>query len=428
MDQSTAVAALSTAHVLGLLQRTDKEDGESGRRSKSLQNNASGDPSCCPCFAFFSEMLSPRNTPKKPERARARQRLSGCDGSEATLKKMPKAPADLSRCFDSRLAVKKWNPSRWRYVRKLQDAPRNQGAVLCMEDAGETGRSSAPSRHVAVKRMPVDWCQDNHDAFLNAYPDETELPWLDIGTLSWLNAEGFPYACQLLGVYRDAKHYYVVTEVATEGDLLSWCSSPVNFGLVREIIVHRLAVQMFSAVRSLHDSGVVHGDLSLENFLVTQQDGAIGNDKLRLRLIDFGMVRTQRVGSGPSGKMSYRAPESYVDQKYDGFLADAFALGVCLYSLYVKDYPWMSTKAGNCKCFDYVKSSGLRAYVESKKVRGDRGVVADKMSDGLYELIEGLLCLNPQRRLTVGESIFGSRRSVWDTEWLRCGPRDPYLN
>ena len=65
--------------------------------------------------------------------------------------------------------------------------------------------------------------------------------------MRFLNDVGYPYACDLLGVYRDSEHTYaaasernglrstdtalqsttvvaeVVTTFATEGDLFSWC-------------------------------------------------------------------------------------------------------------------------------------------------------------------------------------------------------------
>ena len=65
--------------------------------------------------------------------------------------------------------------------------------------------------------------------------------------MRFLNDVGFPYACDLLGVYRDAEHTYalssehvgggglawrkfleVVTTFATEGDLFSWCEAGVE--------------------------------------------------------------------------------------------------------------------------------------------------------------------------------------------------------
>ena len=97
--------------------------------------------------------------------------------------------------------------------------------------------------------------------------------------------------------------------------------------------------QIFTAVCWLHDLGVAHRDLSLENILLTDNGGS-----MQVKLIDFGMSTTQRVCKRElRGKQSYQAPEMH-GPEYDAFLADEFALGVVLFAMAVQDYPWTSTK------------------------------------------------------------------------------------
>merc|ERR1711974_240252 len=150
---------------------------------------------------------------------------------------------------------------------------------------------------------------------------------------------------------------------------------------------------------------------------------------LHVQVIDFGMTSTYRLFQRSArGKPSYQAPEVHEDRQYDGFLSDAFAVGVTLYCLSVGDYPWLSMRAGGCKCFDYVLRHGFRAYLKKRKLRGGGGTVAQNMSESLISLLEGLMEVNPGNRLTLGESVFddgigGSRRSALDELWLRtCSP------
>ena len=97
-----------------------------------------------------------------------------------------------------------------------------------------------------------------------------------------------------------------------------------------------------------------------------------------------------------------QAPELHTDQEYDAYLTDAFSVGKVVLQIREKfswrpsgtsctrrnalccavegrplsscdipgclithveaqDYPWLSTRPGGCKCFEYVKKHGFRA-------------------------------------------------------------------
>lgn len=143
-------------------------------------------------------------------------------------------------------------------------------------------------------------------------------------------AQSFPYSCEFLGVYQDIENTYFVASLATEGDLFTWSQSGVPSGREREATMRPIVKQIFSAVRRLHDLGISHRDLSLENILLTDE----GNGTLRVKLIDFGMATLSReCRREPRGKLVYQAPEMHKIDHYDAFLVDAFALGVTLFAM-----------------------------------------------------------------------------------------------
>ncbi len=86
---------------------------------------------------------------------------------------------------------------------------------------------------------------------------------------------------------------------------------------------------MLSAVNYLHENGIVHRDLKLENFLFEDH-----NSNSPLILIDFGLSKhvspgerlTQKVGS-----CYYTAPE-VLNGNYD-YKCDVWSLGVLCYML-----------------------------------------------------------------------------------------------
>lgn len=315
--------------------------------------------------------------------------------------------------FFDHTQVEQWDPERFLLVRKLQNATRNHGQVVLMND-------TLSGTLYAVKQMPNEWVAGSAREFSNEHPLETEHPWADISCIKYLNSIDFQYACDLIGVYRDDKSTYVVQTFAPIGDLFSWCEVGPPPGPAWELAVFPVAQQIAKAVLQLHDIGLVHRDLSLENVILDNRN----SDTLHARVIDFGMVSTSRhYKKCIRGKASYQAPEMHGEDVYDGYLSDAFALGVTLYTLVVKDYPWLSTRRGGCKCCDYVQKNGFRPYLEKRKLRSSNIKVSAAISEPFKELLEGLLAFSPKDRLTLGERDWSdSRRSVWDTAWMRHGP------
>merc|ERR1712014_62314 len=94
------------------------------------------------------------------------------------------------------------------------------------------------------------------------------------------------------------------------------------------------------------------------------------------------------------GKKSYMAPEMYVNGPFDLFATDAFALGVLLFGVCCREYPWNSTKPGACKLFSYVQKKGLQSYIERRKVYGAQNTqqrLGEALSRPLQTLLVGLL-------------------------------------
>jgi len=331
--------------------------------------------------------------------------------SEGSGRRPRSAPPALHEGFDV-ASVQPWPAGRLETLGKIEDASRNQGSVCLVRTVDE-------GVLLAVKRMPNAWIRDSPQAFEEAHPGEIEQPWSDIGCNCFLNSVGYPYCMQLFCVYRDQEATSVVTEFANGGDLFEWASElKEQPGLERELRVKPLIKQIMHAVQCLHNLSVVHGDLSMENVLLSTREGA---DSPRARLIDFGAATAQRfVAQRATGKPSYQAPEMFDDVgPRDGFLSDAFSVGVMLYAMCLMDYPWVSTSGGD-KCFEYVKAKGVAAFFKKRRPPSCRRAISEIASPELCSLLAGLLELDPSKRLTLGEDAFGPRRgSVWDEPWLR---------
>jgi len=319
-------------------------------------------------------------------------------------------PLQLHQCYDPR-EVGAWDKTRFRKVRELMDAPRNHGRVDLMFD-------TVSQELVAVKKMPTFWVGVCHEEFRAKYPYESELPWQDFGCTRYLSSVGYAQVLQLRGVYTDAKFTYAVSDFATAGDLCSWCSFAMQLtDMEIEFSLRPLAIQICEAVRDLHDLGICHRDLSLENILLSEASSMQPEEGLQVKLIDFAMATFQRWSNhGVTGKLCYLAPEVHVTKRdSDGFLLDAYAIGIILFLLLTGEYPWRSTKPGACFGYEMFRVRGLRSVLEGR-THHDHNI---SISQPLLRLLEGLLTPDPLKRLTLGERGFASdRRTVWDEPWM----------
>lgn len=343
-------------------------------------------------------------------------------------------PADLEAAMEeSSRSVRKWDSGSFTFVRKLQDAEGNQGHVDIMY-------SALHGKQVAVKQMPNSWVADGPGAFDEEHPRADEKPWHDLGTLWRLNRIGFSFACDLLGVFRDDATTFVVTSLATMGDLLEWqAKAAPEPGRAREAALVPIMKQVFSAVRHLHDLGVAHRDLSAENILLTLD----ANGETMVKIIDFAVsTLAQMCMGGPVGKTIYLAPEMYTQTAYDAFRADNFSLGVVTYVAALGQFPWTSTMScssnssffsgtcglfarqpqASCKEFAHIRDSGLRKVLEHRKF-SKNSTCTQVLSEPLLRVLEGLLDLCPQRRMCLGEAQIQASTDfecsvVWDCEWL----------
>jgi len=310
--------------------------------------------------------------------------------------------------------VQPWAPERFEMVKKLQEAPRNEGAVHLMRDIARGGC------FVAVKRMPFHWTGSGPTEFKLLHPKSMENPWVDAGVTAFLHNIGCAYVCDPVGVFRDSNYTYMVGTYATKGDLFSWIEGGTKSGTAQEAMVRPIAEQIFEAVMCLHNCGISHRDISLENILLTHEEGQ-ESGTFQVKLIDFGAASLTRMCSGAVGKPPYMAPEMFESDEYDGFLSDTFSVGVVLFSLAVGGYPWLSTRPGKCKMFTYVSYKGFRAYLRGSKATP----LSESLSEPLVALLEGLVAINPADRSTLGkvtkdmsawDMVTGSTMLVWDSD------------
>eukprot|EP00438_Fugacium_kawagutii_P017871 Skav216091 [mRNA] locus=scaffold2042:182828:187536:- [translate_table: standard] len=77
----------------------------------------------------------------------------------------------------------------------------------------------------------ASWVEKGPKEFAKKHPSECECPWRSLAIQVELIKQGFSATCQLLDVFQDDHYTYAVSELATGGDLFTWClNHPVPTG------------------------------------------------------------------------------------------------------------------------------------------------------------------------------------------------------
>lgn len=282
-----------------------------------------------------------------------------------------------------------WDPKRYSFQRVLAQGPGNRPALELHLDA-ETGKT------VVAKRMGLE--DGGRAAF-----DEITMTWLVAGP----GKTCLKGVCPCHGAYRDASGtVLLVSEYIAHGDLFDLSSSLGKPGPERERKVWPVALSLLSAIDGLHATGVAHGDISAENVLWNPGSDDAPGEAL---LIDFAMAVTGdlRAVTSRGGKASYQAPEMYQRRFFDARAADAFAAGVVVYLLAMGAYPWISTRPGMSRTFEYASKYGLQALFRKRCVKcGEKCLsVAECLSPRMQALLLALLDFEPERRLSAAEIL-----------------------
>merc|ERR1719274_239394 len=143
------------------------------------------------------------------------------------------------------------------------------------------------------------------------------------------------------GIGAEAHLYFIFMELAGGGELFDQVIDR-GANAMPEAVARNFFCQLLDGVAYCHLAGVAHRDLKLENVLL--------NEAGVVKLIDFGLSHVyQRLPDGSvdrttplkdvCGSKSYAAPEVLGARGYDGFAADMWSLGVCLFAMLSGFFP-----------------------------------------------------------------------------------------
>lgn len=198
----------------------------------------------------------------------------------------------------------------------------------------------------------------------------------------------------LVGVvdfFEEDDFYYIVMELMEGGDVFDRILSLNNYN---ENDARELAKVLLLAVDEMHKNGVAHRDIKPQNIFL-----GCKHSNCKIKVGDFGFakrVHTPKSLTVRCGTPSYVAPEIVKNQPYDQS-CDMWSVGVVIYVMLCGYTPFREKTQD--KIFERIKAG------EYKFDRADWSMISAEAKD----LIKGLMCINPDRRLTAAQAL----RSKW---------------
>ncbi|CAL8125412.1 unnamed protein product [Orchesella dallaii] len=205
-----------------------------------------------------------------------------------------------------------------------------------------------------------------------------------------------------------AKEYFIAMEYCQ----VQLPTPPLRFQYTAQVFA-----QTCRAIKYLHDFGIVHRDIKIENIL-------IGSDGL-VKLVDFGSATMEKIYPTPDWTMSkrtlleeqiaqkttpmYRAPEMldlWSNHPIDEH-ADMWALGCLLFALNFGQHPFQDSN----------KLAIVNANYNLPKNASD--------SNPIVCVIRGLLKVNPLERISFGQ-IFDVLQSIAESEGFSLNGKLPF--
>jgi calcium/calmodulin-dependent protein kinase I len=196
-----------------------------------------------------------------------------------------------------------------------------------------------------------------------------------------------PTIVRMRQVFDCPKTFYMVMELMTGGELFDRIVEKEKYS---EEEARRVIMKLAEALVYCHEQGIVHRDLKPENLLYESEA-----EDSTIKIADFGLaklVSEADMMATACGTPGYVAPEILCGTPYDE-KCDMWSLGVILYILLCGFPPFYDEN--NAELFNQIKS-GSFDYPSP---------YWDEVSDEAKSLIDGLLMVNPAKRLSAADVL-----------------------
>ena len=216
---------------------------------------------------------------------------------------------------------------------------------------------------------------------------------------------------------KSEKAMFAILEYGTHGTLLDAVKNIKN-GFTEDVCKYIL-LKILNAVQALHKKGICHRDLKPENLVFV-------GENYELKLIDFGFSAKFLNKNNQKKKLMktvgtpfYFPPEILERKAYDGEKADIFSLGVILFTLMTKNFPFEKTNINETLNTD---KNILHKYIKEKQydkywISIDEYLGIKNFPQKFKNLFVKMVAYNPEERPSIDEI----RKDEWMSDIIDAG-------
>mmetsp|Transcript_6662 Transcript_6662/g.16680 ORF Transcript_6662/g.16680 Transcript_6662/m.16680 type:complete len:659 (-) Transcript_6662:1541-3517(-) len=200
-----------------------------------------------------------------------------------------------------------------------------------------------------------------------------------------------PHVIRLLEVLDSPHRVYLVMELAQQGDMCKYVRAKRKLD---EVEARRLFIQMLGGLDYMHQKGLIHRDIKLDNLLLDSNHN--------IKIVDFGFSVKTAKGEKlkkACGSPSYAAPEIVTRKEYEGSRVDVWSLGVVLFAMVCGYFPFQANTTQNL----------------CRRIASGKFTCPAFLSPECRDLITRMLQVRPDRRATL--------KDIWQHAWVRMDAR-----
>lgn len=197
---------------------------------------------------------------------------------------------------------------------------------------------------------------------------------------------------------------YNLVEYCSNGSLASLIKTSGPFN---ENVAKFMFLQISHAIDYMHSLNIAHLDIKLENIML--------DEYYNTKIADLGsascLQKSKGILSEIKGTPSYMAPEiSEYKGAYNGFKADVYSLGVCLFAMIFGSLPFKDNNEEST-------SSSDKEMILNKTILNISCELWDSLDLKLRDLLMGMLAKDPAKRLSMAEVMNHAWINEYDANW-----------
>ncbi len=156
-----------------------------------------------------------------------------------------------------------------------------------------------------------------------------------------------PNIIKKLDDWNEGEVYYLSMEYADLGNLKEYI---ISKNKIQECEARDIFKQIVDGLKYAHQQLICHRDLKLENIVIFEDEGSPSGRKMSI--IDWGLSTSfsyLSLRSSFCGTLPYLSPEMLSKEQYIGPEVDIWSLGVILYFILTKHYPFKGKDVNSIK-------------------------------------------------------------------------------